>query len=126
VANLSGTFLGIAFALVASAAGPSPAWSAEASASATLEEIVAADRFGWPARFVCKRVVGDRHPLSVVASGPAELNGRLVLAGVWPEDCRGGFELRSVHAQAGKLDKLIGRVVVGSDDEDGVGPVAER
>jgi hypothetical protein len=77
----------------------------------TLDQLAGIDRFGWPARFTCRRAVGDRHPFSIVAANPDDMNARLVAADLWPSDCHGGFVLRSVHPQQGKLERIVGKVV---------------
>src|SRR6516162_9895669 len=76
----------------------------------TLSEVVQPDRFGWPAVFTCKREPGDKHPVVVRAKDPDEMNDRLLAAGIWPEDCYGGFSLRSTQPQRGKLSEIKGQV----------------
>jgi hypothetical protein len=76
----------------------------------TLSELVQPDRFGWPALFTCKRQPGDKHPVVVSAKDPDEMNERLVAAGIWPEDCYGGFSFRSTRPHPGKLSEIKGQV----------------
>jgi len=70
------------------------------------------DRFGWPAVFTCRRHRGDTTPAVVFANDPDEMNERLLAAGIWPEDCRGGFSIRSTPPHLGKLDEIKGVVAV--------------
>jgi hypothetical protein len=88
---------------------------------ATLEEVAALDRFGWPARFTCRRTPGERHPFSVVAATPKQMNERLLAARVWPADCHGGFLLRSLRPAPGKLARIVGEVVVEMGEDAGEG-----
>jgi hypothetical protein len=76
----------------------------------TLSEVVQPDRFGWPAVFTCKRAPGDKHPVVVRANDPDEMNDRLVATRIWPEDCHGGFSLRSTRPHRGKLSEIKGQV----------------
>ena len=77
----------------------------------TLRELVRPDRFGWPAVFTCRRHRGDTTPAAVFANDPDEMNERLLAAGIWPEDCHGGFSIRSTRRQLGKLDEIKGDVL---------------
>jgi hypothetical protein len=76
----------------------------------TLSELAQPDRFGWPAVFTCKRQPGDKTPVVVSAKNPDEMNDRLVAAGIWPEDCYGGFSFRSIQPHPGKLSEIKGQV----------------
>ena len=76
-----------------------------------LWELVRPDRFGWPAVFTCRRHRGDTTPAVVFANDPDEMNERLLAAGIWPEDCHGGFSIRSTRPQLGKLDEIKGDVL---------------
>src|SRR5215469_18389527 len=76
----------------------------------TLAELARPDRFGWPAVFTCRRQLGDKHPVVVSAKDPDEMNERLVAAGIWPEDCYGGFSFRSTGPHRGKLSEIKGQV----------------
>ena len=86
----------------------------------TVWELVRPDRFGWPAVFTCRRHRGDTTPASVFANDPDEMNERLLAAGIWPEDCHGGFSIRSTPPHPGKLDDIEGNVL-----EHNRGPRAE-
>ena len=76
-----------------------------------LWELVRPDRFGWPAVFTCRRRRGDTTPAVVFANDPDEMNERLLVAGIWPEDCHGGFSIRSTRTHPGKLDDIEGNVL---------------
>ena len=76
-----------------------------------LWELVQPDRFGWPAVFTCRQRRGDMTPAVVFANDPDEMNERLLAAGIWPEDCHGGFSIRSTRPQLGKLDEIKGDVL---------------
>jgi hypothetical protein len=102
----------------ASVAGPGE--RAGDGAAVTLDQLAGVDRFGWPARFTCRRAPGDRHPFSIVAANPDDMNARLVAADLWPSDCHGGFVLRSVHPQHGKLERIVGKVVPEAGDGEPV------
>jgi hypothetical protein len=91
----------------------------------TLSELARPDRFGWPAVFTCRRHPGDRNPALVAADNPEEMNERLLAAGLWPEDCHGGFSLRSTQPHPGKLGNIEGRVERAPSDA-GTGPSAVR
>ena len=75
----------------------------------TLAQLARPDRFGWPAVFTCRRQPGDK-PVVVSAKGPDEMNERLLAAGIWPEDCYGGFSIRSTRPHRGKLSEIKGQV----------------
>jgi hypothetical protein len=75
---------------------------------ATLWELVQPDRFGWPARFTCRRTLRDQHPLALVGKSPDEMNEMLMAIGVWPADCHGGFTIRSLHRLPNKMSELVG------------------
>jgi hypothetical protein len=77
----------------------------------TLSELVRPDRFGWPAVFTCRRHRGETTPAVVFANDPDEMNERLLVAGIWPEDCHGGFSIRSTWPHLGKLDNIEGNVL---------------
>ena len=77
----------------------------------TLRELVRPDRFGWPAVFICRRHRGDTTPAVVLANDPDEMTERLLAAGIWPEDCHGGFSIRSTRPHLGKLDEIKGDVL---------------
>ena len=77
---------------------------------ATLAELARPDRFGWPAVFTCRRQPGDKTPVVVSAKDPDEMNERLLAAGIWPEDCYGGFSIRSARPHRGKLSEIKGQV----------------
>jgi hypothetical protein len=77
----------------------------------TLWELVRPDQFGWPAVFTCRRHRGDTTPAAVFANDPDEMNERLLAAGIWPEDCHGGFSIRSTRTHPGKLDDIEGSVL---------------
>ena len=47
-----------------------------------------------------------KHPVVVRANDPDEMNDRLLAAGIWPEDCYGGFSLRSTQPHRGKLSEI--------------------
>jgi hypothetical protein len=76
----------------------------------TVWELVRPDRFGWPAVFTCRRHPGDKNPAVVSANDPDEMNKRLLAAGIWPEDCHGGFSIRSTRTHLGKLSDIEGHV----------------
>jgi len=76
----------------------------------TLAELAHPDRFGWPDVFTCRLQPGDKHPVVVSAKDPDEMNERLVAAGIWPEDCYGGFSFRSTRPHRGKLSEIKGQV----------------
>jgi len=76
----------------------------------TLSELARPDRFGWPAVFTCRHHPGDRTPAVVAADSPDQMNERLLAAGIWPEDCYGGFSIRSTGPHRGKLGKIEGSV----------------
>jgi hypothetical protein len=76
----------------------------------TLAELARPDRFGWPAVFTCRRQPGDKAPVVVSAKDPDEMNERLLAAGIWPEDCYGGFSFRSTRPHRGKLSEIKGQV----------------
>ena len=76
-----------------------------------LWELVRPDQFGWPAVFTCRRHRGDTTPAVVFANDPDDMNERLLAAGIWPEDCHGGFSIRSTRPQLGKLDEIKGDVL---------------
>jgi hypothetical protein len=76
-----------------------------------LWELVRPDRFGWPAVFTCRRHRSDTNPAVVFAHDPDEMNERLLAAGIWPEDCHGGFSIRSARTHLGKLDEIEGDVL---------------
>src|SRR5215471_7938119 len=76
----------------------------------TLAELARPDRFGWPAVFTCRRQPGDKTPVAVSAKDPDEMNERLLAAGIWPEDCYGGFSFRSTPPHRGKLSEIKGQV----------------
>jgi hypothetical protein len=76
----------------------------------SLWELVRPDRFGWPALFRCRREPKDRHPVVIAAHDPNELNRRLSEAGIWPQDCRGGFSIHSIGRHPGKLELILGEV----------------
>jgi hypothetical protein len=80
----------------------------------TLWELVRPDRFGWPAVFTCNRARGDRSPAVVFGKDPDDMNERLVAAGIWPEDCHGGFSIRSTRPQRGKIEEIKGNVGSGA------------
>jgi hypothetical protein len=75
----------------------------------TLSELTRPDRFGWPAVFICRRNSGDTTAVVVSANDPDEMNERLLAAGIWPEDCLGGFVIRSIRTEPGKLSEIKGR-----------------
>jgi hypothetical protein len=77
----------------------------------TLWQLVQPDRFGWPAVFTCRRHRDDTTPAVVFANDPDEMDERLLAAGIWPEDCHGGFSIRSTPPQLGKLDEIKGGVL---------------
>ena len=87
----------------------------------TLRELVRPDRFGWPAVFICRRHRGDTTPAVVLANDPDEMTERLLAAGIWPEDCHGGFSIRSTRTHPGKLHDIEGNVL-----EQEPGPKAGR
>jgi hypothetical protein len=74
----------------------------------TLESLLAPDRFAWPARFTCRFDLSSSQPVSMVGSSPADLNRKLVILKITVEQCRGGFTIRSLQPQEGKLDEIIG------------------
>jgi hypothetical protein len=74
----------------------------------TLAELIQPARFAWPARFTCRRFAGEAKPLRVVGANVDDLNGKLEAMDVAVEDCRGGFSIRSLKRQPGKLDQIIG------------------
>jgi hypothetical protein len=37
------------------------------------------------------------------------MNQRLLAAGIWPEDCHGGFSIRSIRTDPSKLNEIEGR-----------------
>jgi hypothetical protein len=76
----------------------------------TLAELARPDRFGWPAVFTCRRQPGDKTPVVVSAKDPDEMNERLLAAGIWPEDCYGGFSIRSRRPHPGKLSEIKGQI----------------
>jgi len=76
----------------------------------TLSELAQPNRFGWPAVFTCRRQPGDKTPAVVSANDPDEMNERLLAAGIWPEDCYGGFSIRSTQPHPGKLREIEGQV----------------
>ena len=76
----------------------------------TLSELARPDRFGWPAVFTCRRQPGDKHPFVMRANDPDEMNDRLLAAGIWPEDCYGGFSFRSTRPHRGKVSEIKGQV----------------
>jgi hypothetical protein len=78
----------------------------------TLSELARPDRFGWPAVFTCRRQPGDKRPVVVIAKDPDEMNDRLVAAGIWPDDCYGGFSIRSTRPHRGKLSEIKGEADV--------------
>ena len=71
-------------------------------------DLIQPARFGWPARFICRRFAGEAKPLRVVGASVDDLNGKLEAMDVAVEDCRGGFSIRSLKPQPGKLDQIIG------------------
>jgi hypothetical protein len=77
---------------------------------ATLAELARPDRFGWPAVFTCRRQPGDKTPVVVSAKDSDEMNERLLAAGTWPEDCYGGFSIRSTRPHPSKLSEIKGQV----------------
>jgi hypothetical protein len=76
----------------------------------TVWELVRPDRFGWPAVFTCRQHPGDNNPALVSANDPDEMNERLLAAGIWPEDCHGGFSIHSTRTHPGKLSDIEGHV----------------
>jgi hypothetical protein len=76
----------------------------------TLMELTRPDRFAWPAVFICRRDPGDAKAIVVPARDPDEMNERLLAAGIWPEDCHGGFSIRSERTDPGKLTEIEGRI----------------
>src|SRR5215472_18385043 len=84
-----------------------------------LWELVRPDRFGWPAVFTCRRHPGDTTPAAVFADDPDEMNERLLAAGIWPEDCHGGFSIRSTPPHPGKLDDIEWNVLERNRDPRG-------
>ncbi|HEY0526613.1 MAG TPA: hypothetical protein VGD08_24685 [Stellaceae bacterium] len=74
----------------------------------TIADLIQPARFGWPARFICRRFAGEAKPLRVVGANIDDLNGKLEAMDVAVEDCRGGFSIRSLKPQPGKLDQIIG------------------
>jgi hypothetical protein len=76
----------------------------------TLLELARPDRFGWPAVFICRHHPGDKTPAIVAGNNPDEMNEHLLAAGVWPEDCYGGFSIRSTGPHPGKLGEIEGSV----------------
>ena len=74
----------------------------------TIAELIQPARFAWPARFVCRRFAGETKPLRVVGASFDDLNSKLEAMDVAVEDCRGGFSIRSLKPQTGKLDQIIG------------------
>jgi hypothetical protein len=75
----------------------------------TLSELTRPDRFAWPAVFICRRYPGDTKAVVVPANDPEEMNERLLAAGIWPEDCHGGFSIRSIRIDPSKLGEIEGR-----------------
>lgn len=76
----------------------------------TLSELTRPDRFAWPAVFICRRHPGDAKAVVVPANDPDEMNERLLAAGIWPEDCHGGFSIRSIRTDPDKINEIEGRV----------------
>jgi hypothetical protein len=76
----------------------------------TLSELTRPDRFAWPAVFICRRHPGDTRAVVVPANDPDEMNARLFAAGIWPEDCHGGFSIRSIRTDPDKINEIEGRV----------------
>jgi hypothetical protein len=103
-------FAALAAALIAALAAEGRADELGIGARTTLWELVRPDRFGWPAVFTCKRRPGDHSPIAVYGDDPDDMNERLVAAGIWPGDCRGGFSIRSTWPHPGKIEEIKGRV----------------
>jgi hypothetical protein len=74
----------------------------------TLSELTRPDRFAWPAVFICRHHPGDTQAVVVPANDPDEMNERLLAAGIWPEDCHGGFSIRSIRTDPSKLNEIEG------------------
>ena len=87
------------------ASGPAPAVDMQIS----LAELMHPDRFAWPARFVCRTDINSE-PITVVGVSVADLNSKLLAMDLYAEDCRAGFSVRSLRAERGKLDEIVGRV----------------